>query len=205
MTKDNISPEEKLLRLIRGQKKQDISIDKKPLNAITGLKPKVKNSIYPLIPKYLSFPYIQKIIGIVFVVSCIFLIISFIYPWFGLRKIKLPQVTEEKMVDLKTEPRLEPKPYESYSEGIIDRQIFSSPTAQETQGPSSGVDIDLIKDINLVGIISGENPQAIIEDKKTQKTYYLSKGQFIGEFQVEDIREGKVILNFRGQRYELYL
>ena len=64
---------------------------------------------------------------------------------------------------------------------------------------------DLVKQLNLVGIIAGENPQAVIEDKNTQKTYYLNKGQFLGEIQLEDILEGKIIINHKGQRFELYL
>lgn len=194
--RDNISPEEKLLRLIRGQKKQERTLDKKP-----GLR----HSAYPLIQKYFSFIYIKKILWMVFGVACIYLVVSLVYPWVYLRKIKLSQITSEKIADSKIEPELQPKPYEFYLEGIRNRQIFSSPTAQRTDESSGGVNVDSIRDISLVGIISGENPQAIIEDKKTQKTYYLTKGQFIREFQVEDIQEGRIILNCNGQRFEIYL
>ncbi len=89
---------------------------------------------------------------------------------------------------------------------MANRQIFVSPAEQKTEKLMiSGVNIDLIKDMSLVGIIAGENPQAIIEDKKTQKTFYLSRGQFMGEFQVKEIKEGKVILDYKGQSYELYM
>lgn len=217
---NNISPEEKLLRLIRGQEKQAVAVDKKSttvaelkpssnLSSALGIEPKrnwkIKDSLYPFIQKYLSFLNIRKIVLVAFVVSCTYLIVSFIYPWVGLRNIKLTQVSKEEIADLKVEQGLEIKPYEFYLEGIRNRQIFSSTTLKEDQRPASGVNVDLIKDINLVGIISGENPQAIIEDKKTQKTYYLNKGQFIGELQVEDIKEGKIILNYKEQRFELHL
>lgn len=202
--RDNILPEEKLLRLIRGQKQQ-IPVDKKSVTATSDSRPAIKYSIRALIIKYSSFKYLQKTIWVTFAASCIYLIISFIYPWVALKKIKLPEVTPEKINETTTGPGIEVKPYEFYLEGLKNRQIFGSVSTQETTKPASVVNVDLVKDINLVGIISGEPIQAVIEDKKTQKTYYVTKGQFIGEFQVEDIQEGKIILNYQGQRFELYL
>jgi type II secretory pathway component PulC len=115
-------------------------------------------------------------------------------------------MNEEKIAPQEAEPVQEVKPYEFYLEGIKSKQIFSSASRpEETARPASAASADLIKGINLVGIISGDRPQAIIEDKIMQKTYYVAKGQFVGAFQVEDIQEGKVILSYRGERFELYL
>lgn len=191
MRNDNISPEEKLLRLIRGEKKQE-----------KGL-PIIKQGASALILKNISM---QKIILVIFAFSIIYLVINFIYPLVGLNKIKLPQVEQKNITESEIEPKSETKPYEFYLEGTKGHQIFTSPVSSETAEKSSTTaNADLVKDINLVGIISGENPQAIIEDKKIQKTYYVTKGQFIGELQVEDIQEGKVILDYKGQKFELYL
>lgn len=194
--KDSISPEEKLLKLIRGQKKT------------ADLKPAIQPSIsppYPSAQNYLSLN-IKKIIWAAFVFACIYLAASFIYPLVSLKRIELLQATPEKITESKIEVKSKARPYEFYLEGVKNRQIFGSPALKQEMGrPAIGLDTDLIKDFNLVGIISGENPQAVIEDKKVQKTYYLSKGQFIGEFQIEDIQEGKIILNYQGQKFELYL
>ena len=205
--RDDILPEEKLLRLIRGKKKQDTAIDEAPciVSVVNHVEPAVKVSISSLMQKYLHFFDIRKIIWAVFAASCIYLVISFIYPVIGLKIIKLPQIAQEKVGEPKAEPKLEVKPYEFYREGIANKQIFGGVFSQGIGKPVTAVDIDLMKDINLIGIITGENPQAVIEDKKTQKTYYISKGQFIGETQVEDIQEGKIIISYRGQRIELYL
>lgn len=62
-----------------------------------------------------------------------------------------------------------------------------------------------IQDLSLMGIISGDNPQAAIQDKKTQKVYYVSKGESVADFLIEDIQDGKIILGYKGQRYELRL
>ncbi len=203
--RDNITPEEKLLRLIRGQKKQEKVVDKEFPPVIKEPKPAIRPLLNPLFHNYRNFLNIRKIIAAAFVASCIYLIISFVWPWVGLRKIKLPQVSEVKIIDEKIETKPQVKPYESYLEGIRGRQVFGTAAVPQTKAPANAISADLVKDINLVGIISGENPQAIIEDAKTHKTYYVTKGQFIGELQVEEIQEGKIVLNYQGQRYELYL
>ncbi len=211
--KDNISPEEKLLRLIRGEKESKssdlphpgLSANKKITFRIANLKLFIKNSLFSLIHTYSTPKYIRKGIFVLMTVSFIYLIASFIYPLVGLKKIKLPAVTKEKMQEPIIVQKEETKPYEFYLGGTRERQIFGNASGQEAGISAVATEVQSIKDIILVGIISGENPVGIIEDKNTQKTHYVTKGQFIGEFQVEDIQEGKLILNYKGQRYELYM
>ena len=59
--------------------------------------------------------------------------------------------------------------------------------------------------VGLVGIVAGDNPQAIIEDKKAQKTYYLNKGQSFNGYVVEEILENKVVLDYEGKKISLFL
>lgn len=192
--RDNISPEEKLLRLIRGEKKNPVagSLNVEPGKAVKR-------------PVFMFHLDARRAILIILVLSCIYLAFAFIYPFVFLRTVKLPEAAKDSKAGLEVIPKTEQKPLEEYLQGFGDKQVFGSGGSVGVIGPASGLSAELIKDINLVGIIAGENPQAIIEDKLAQKTYYLNKGQFIGEFQVEDIQEGKIILNFNGQRFELHL
>lgn len=212
--KDNISPEEKLLRLIRGDKKpkpvgkalDDTGIDKKTIPSIANLKSPINKSTYSLARAYLTGGAIQKIMVALMAASVIYAAVSFIRPSAGLDKVSLPEAGLKKIDGLDFAPKEELKPYEFYLEPTKQRQIFGNAPVPEAAIPKVATDgTDFIKQINLVGIISGDNPQAVIEDKNTQKTYYVSKGQFIGEIQIEDIQEGKIILNHKGQRFELYL
>jgi len=210
IVRENTSPEEKLLHLIKGQRKpQEAKPESKSLPSVdvSSQQPKkIKKSLSGLkIQKNLSFLNIQRIIWTFFALSCAYLIISFVYPLIGPKKIELPKVATTTTSEKEIEPPQESKPYEFYLQAIKERQIFSSAPGKETEGTASIINSDLIKDINLVGIISGASPQAVIEDKKLQKTYYVNKGQFIGEFQVEDIQEAKIILSYKGQKFELYL
>ena len=202
--RDNISPEEKLLRLIRGPKKKESLQPQNPVDSAVGPKTSLAQQ-QQVLQKLTSFLNIRKIIAAAFILSSIYLILSFVYPFIAAKKEILPKIVPGKEEEARVETKEEIKPVDYYLEGA-QRQIFSSPTAaQEAGQPPTAATADLVKDITLIGIISGETPQAIIEDKKTQKTLYVTKGQFIGELQVEDIQEGKVILNYKGQKFELYL
>lgn len=218
--KDNISPEEKLLNLIKGEKKpkpDNITIqkavpDKEPAPLNNSLNPPVKKTKFYLPLALLNAFNIQRVLIMLIVVSFGYLVFTFIYPL--LWQDRLEFIKSEDGVrgpeESQALTRNEPQSYEFYLEAARNRKIFSAPAvaqAQASQGPTAvGVEgQEAIKDISLLGVISGDNPQAIIEDKKSQKTYYVTNGQFIGEFQVKDIQEGKVSLNYKGQGLELYL
>lgn len=206
--KNNISPEEKLLKLIRGQNKPNISeinTGRKTARTPSDLKISAKYPI-PVFFRIFSFRYIKKMILAAFTLSCIYFIICFIYPFTGFKKITLPGLKQGRTNEFKLKPIEEIKPLESYLNDVQNRRIFANLSIpQETEKPAVVINTDFIKDLNLVGIISGEPPQAIIEDKKAQKTYTLTAGQSFGEFKVESIEEGKVLINYQEQKFELYL
>ena len=204
--RDNISPEEKLLKLIRGSKTKQAAPDAEPNMPSADPAPAGKKYTYHSGPARSRRFNIYNLASAAFIISCVYLAASFFYPWPGAREIKPVEVAKEKGMEMKP-GMVEAKPYEYYLEGIKGKQIFGSSSGAEPEKPQAqtAIDADMIKDINLVGIIAGENPQAIIEDKKTQKTYYVSKGQNVGAFQVEEIQEGKVTLNYMSKKFDLYM
>jgi len=62
---------------------------------------------------------------------------------------------------------------------------------------------ELVKDLVLLGIITGDEDQAVIEDKSGEKSYFLYKGDSFKDFTVYDIKESRVILDYRGEKIEL--
>ncbi|MFH0858172.1 MAG: hypothetical protein V1842_01320 [Candidatus Omnitrophota bacterium] len=198
--RNNPSPEEKLLWLIKGQKKKPG--ETKPL---VKSHPRVSVKMAAL-GNFFSGLSLQRVIWIVFILGSIYLFYLLIYPLSAFKKNTLSQTAESGSAEISLELDRQKKPIDFYRQEIARRPIFNSAREPAAgQGPVSGVDMNLTKDINLVGIISGEPTQAIIEDLKTKRTYYVTKGQFIGELKVDDIQKGKIILNYNGQRYELYL
>ena len=62
---------------------------------------------------------------------------------------------------------------------------------------------DLLKDLVLVGISWDKQPQAMIESKKTNQTYFLRAGESINNLRIESILENKVIFVYEGEKGEL--
>ena len=58
--------------------------------------------------------------------------------------------------------------------------------------------------LSLVGISWSANPDVIIEDKTTKRTFFVKRGQAVGEgVKVEAIFKDHVVLSFEGQEFEL--
>lgn len=75
---------------------------------------------------------------------------------------------------------------------VLDEQ---KPEALSKKEPTS--------ELNLLGIIIGNENQAIIEDKKADKTYFLYQGDSFGDFKVFSISATGVILDYQGEKLEL--
>lgn len=94
----------------------------------------------------------------------------------------------------------------------VSRPLFASvkDEAQSAQraaqaGPSPAA-TELAARLTLMGIVSGEPAQAIIEDTQTKKTYFVQVGQAVVEGAVlEQVLDNRVILNFKGEQIELTL
>ncbi len=202
---DHTVPEEKLLRLIKkgrgqnpsGEKNDEVEgttigteIEGKNLKAIGG-KGKGFNSF--------------KILFVLFLLAVIYFLGSICYPFLNFPTAKLEAVKQRLLPAQEVKIEKNAKDYKYYLEGIRNKQIFSGPLLQERVQAVSGQTANIIESVALVGILGDDNPQAIIEDKKSKKIYYARKGEFVGDFQVMDIQEGKVILRLGAQSFELFL
>lgn len=198
--KENISPEEKLLRLIRGEKELGESQSK------SKFTPQRSSRIKPVPSKRYGIEHVKKIFFGIFLISLAYLVIILVFNLVPKRAILVSIPTEEVEIE-EGEIKQQVKPFDFYLEATNKKQIFSSESPEITKPTETG-DLrgtELIRELNLLGIISGEDPQAIIEDKKIHKTYFLRKGDFVSEFQVEEIGEGKVTLSHQGQKFDLFL
>lgn len=62
---------------------------------------------------------------------------------------------------------------------------------------------ELSADLSLVGVLQSAEPQAIILNRKSQKTHYLSVGQAIGEIRVVKIQQDRVTLGYNDETLDL--
>lgn len=161
--------------------------------------------------KSLTIFSVRNIIITLISLSLCYLASSLIYPWIYLREIKLedlPAATFDgaAQTEGQQDEQETAKPLDFYVQKIKNRQMWTNPGREQANPSGAGIaQAEILKNISLLGVISAAEPQAVIEDKNAQKTYYVTKGQFIGDYQIENIQEGKIILNYNGQKYELYM
>ncbi len=99
-----------------------------------------------------------------------------------------------------------------YLEKIGQRDIFKMGAVQKITG-ADGVQtemkvtssriLDATETLKLVGISWSDNPDAIIEDTRDTKTFFVKTGQKIGDVKVQAIFKDKVVLSYQGEETEL--
>ncbi len=62
---------------------------------------------------------------------------------------------------------------------------------------------DMTASLKLVGISMSDNPDAMIEDTKLQKTYFVKMGSMVGDLRVDLITKDKVVLKYNKELFEL--
>lgn len=216
--KENISPEERLLRIIKGQPKKESpqesglsnpKIKLSPGEPRAALKPLRKPAIRR--ERLSVFIILRRINAALFVFWCLFAAGLFIFIKNISRPLQRHTAQQGGQGVLQNgedtdEDRISPRNFSDYAGIISKRDIFKTYEGTvKTRAPAQIAPSDLLANYALSGIIGGDNPQAIIEDKKTKSVYFLNKGQYLGNFKIEEIQEGKVILELRGERFELSL
>ena len=194
MTKKDFSPEEKLLRLIKGTKKKSL----------------------PIVPSHPVFKLREFDTRKVNSTLIIFLLGLSVYYVFDLfhgrfhekKKIDAISVYDEGIPETpETEKNdiLATQPYSYYSSSIAKRNIFM-PQQVEVDEVITGPALEEVSaGLSLVGIIAGNRPQAIIEEKKTKKSYFLFEGGSVGQAKLIEISGDSVVMEYQGQTFELVL
>ncbi|MCU0665998.1 MAG: hypothetical protein MUF05_02775 [Candidatus Omnitrophica bacterium] len=171
----------------------------------TGKKNPLKFPISYILNDFINFERLKNIISIIFILEAIYFISALLYPYYGLKKIKLPESDAAFTSKLLEESKDVLSNYEGFEQIFKSKKLFISQSAGSGTIDPVAADIagELFKNINLVGIMLEPTPQAVIEDKKNQRTYYLTVGQSFGDMTVEEIHDGKIIIDYKGQKMEL--
>ena len=208
-----LSPEAKLLKLIKTG--SGLKADPERLTGSGeryGISP-VKNIFSHLNTLFSKFTPIALFknrirMSLIFVIAICLVYLCFSF--YGRKETKLemyvPQPVSNTNVNVtRPDDKLAVKPYSYYSEDIGKKELFGSSVSQAESQQGQASFVQASGDFNLIGIVWGDNPQAIIEDNKNQKTYFLNKGSFIGDYQVQEIEQGRVRLDLKGQKLDLFL
>ncbi len=193
------TPEEKLLRLIRGK----VAVPQAGSGgAPASLAPHPRLPVNFSISGWQWVTVVSVLLGLILIVEVATLIFQFTRP--------MPSV-EIRPANPVNPPAAEPTPVEPIPSlaAAAQRPVFVSPVAStggsaEIKPPSTDAKQFAAK-LTLTGIITGDPPQAILEDTETKKTYFVSPGQVVDGAVVESVLENSVILNLQGEKVELGL
>ncbi len=127
----------------------------------------------------------------------------------------VPEIPVEKEVATDEGMQFVPKPFPYYMEVISSKNLFRlvepppppappKPAVEAPKEPEVKIDT-LTRHLVLQGIVYDiDPPQAIIFDKKDNKTLFLGNGQMVtDQVKLKEIQRGKVILEFEDQTQEL--
>jgi hypothetical protein len=97
--------------------------------------------------------------------------------------------------------------FDDYQKLINNKAIFAPPVTDTKKAAPVGESSlqEMAKDLKLVGIIPGDTPQAIIEDKKNNQTLFLREGEMINNMEVKAISTGRVVLAYGEETITLSL
>ena len=222
--KKDFSPEERLLRLIKGPRKKEAPEKEGTSSEIRtsevmpqmGRVPQEKIEAKASRAVSIPFPFKLKGFNTRAVNSALIIILAgllayFIYDLFYMsyrgREMDILKEGDEAIIPkiIGQEDALEIKPYSHYSSSVEGRDIFM-PQQVEVEPVITGPGLEEISgSLSLIGIIAGDRPQAIIEDKKTGKSHFLYKGGSIGKAKLVDILGDSVIMEYQGETFELVL
>jgi len=173
-------------------------------------KKKTKN-VLVLKREPLDIKRINKVLRFGVFILGVYFVTSFIISALNLKK--------EPALALKTEVSKQgkiakiPSPLKEpsyYLEKVKERDIFN-PLPKVTEEVEAGWQVgratlkiaEAAKNLRLVGISWSNDPDAMIEDTKLSRVYFLKNGEMIGNIKIETIFKDRVVLSYEGEELEL--
>ncbi len=114
-------------------------------------------------------------------------------------KIAVSEISEERNSSLSF-------PLESlsfYEESFQKSSLFGLSTPQASLTVLRSSIAELAKDYRLKGVVILDEPEAIFEDARIQKSIFLKAGDRLGELEIKKVKEGSVVLGYYGEEKEM--
>ncbi|MBI1870423.1 MAG: hypothetical protein HYS07_04430 [Chlamydiae bacterium] len=207
----DITPEEKLLKLIkegRGEAKPENLSGKESAETLPIPLPKRDlsrksssiNSVKPI--KILSFSCSGLVIFLISILGYQYLIGEPIFP------LPIRKIPSSESLELPSNLNQQAESFDTYSKILEKRDIFKTigppPPVMTPTERSVGLS-ELVKNLSLSGIIPGDQPEGIVEDKSNGQVYYVKSGDRIGQLEVVEVTEGSLLLRYRDEEGQLTL
>ena len=223
MAKDEpITPEKQLLKLIENPKLETLEAESSKRQGMKWFSPgafRGKLSFFKGFSgrKWTSFrqvaktpPRIHQInlaLKLVLLGLSIYLVANVVVMGLELTKASNLMLPKDKRATNETNLAEPLKSINYYQEKIGERDIFNLKKQvvenQKEAAPEVPTE-DLGKGLSLVGISWSDDPEAMIEDTESKKTYFVKKGQALdNSVKVVTIYKDRVILSKGGKEFEL--
>lgn len=88
------------------------------------------------------------------------------------------------------------------SQELLTANKESSPGAEKALQIEQNLQA-MVKSLTLVGILLDQKPIAVIENTQTNETMFVSQGDHIEDLSIKEIRDKKVVLEYKDQLIEL--
>lgn len=220
MAKNKPTPEEQLLNLIEeGDGPSSLRQKRKKATFISSISLNGLSSFFPSLIRFLRNSFNQlkngikepnlkvgnKVLAVIAVLVLIYLSVDFVFRRLEINQI-IKKISAAKKWSFKEGPPAEIRPFLYYLEMVQRRDIFT-PVVLKGSGPTDSEVKKMLEaltaDLKLVGIAWGEIPEAIIEDKKANKTYFLKTGDMLNSLKVDAISKDKVTFDANGEKVYL--
>ncbi len=154
---------------------------------------------------------ISKALGICIFVLAFYFINNLFTSFINFKKVPnllLEVKKEDSKPESFQETSVSKKAVSYFLEKVRQRDIFKmgqkKPVTAEiaAKGPSSRI-IEATQHLKLVGVSWSNDPDAMIEDTKALRTFFVKRGQLIGEIKIQAIFKDKVVLSYAGEEIEL--
>ncbi len=151
----------------------------------------------------------NRILGILVFLLCVYFTGSLVISLVNLSNLpRLESNAQTAKVEIDfPQPQGLKKAASYYLDKVRERDIFTMglkkvALVKPEQGPSARI-LEIVASLKLVGISWSNDPDAMIEDIKSLKTYFVKRGDFVGETKVQAIFRDKVVLSFENEEFEL--
>lgn len=214
MPQDNLTPEEKLLKIIENPQREGRKLGggSRGIATVGSLKAVLEAWLKKIRVNKFSFKDINlKIVNKIALALCVILTLFFVFDFisFGNSSLKkISKITAEAAV-----PEVKAKKINfqkiNFAETINlakKHNIFSFQPPVDNSEQAGSVPLEaqqVISNLKLVGIIWSDSPQAMVENTKEQKTYLLSAGDKIDMLNLKKVLRDRIILGKDDKEWEL--
>lgn len=216
----SLTPEKQLLKIIESSKLNSLGVHAQTsrrhsmswlnlgawLGRISFLKERFKKWSDGFSPEQLDVKVVNRVLGFLVVPLLLYFSVNLIISLITLgRAPRLELNTAAVKIETSfPEPTGLGKAVSYYLDKVRERDIFTMGLKKAAVDlPPSSKSLDISSSLKLVGISWSSDPDAMIEDTKELKTFFVKRGEMVGEAKVQAIFKDKVVLSLGKEEFEL--